>query len=89
VKAVLSNAKLGFSKPLEVFNTLLQKGHFSKIYEKEQELSTELNRHYYEKTIINSFTLPESKKQIPRKPQENGFSLNFSTSSLKVTKAWP
>jgi hypothetical protein len=83
---LLANDKIGFIKPLENFNSLLQKGYFSNLYTKEREIESRLSRYNYEKAIIDSFEPVEARKPPVKKPQENGFMFTISSSRSSLNQ---
>lgn len=83
---LLANQKLGFTKPLETFNSLLQKGYFSVLYGKEREIESKLSRFNYSQAILDNLEPSEIKKQPQKKTHDNSFLLNFSSSMITLIK---
>ena len=48
------NEKMGFGAPLEQFNHLLQKGHFSELYHREREVERLTNSFHYKQVALQN-----------------------------------
>lgn len=81
-----SNQKIGFIKPLENFTNLLQHGHFSAFYQREQEIASQINSYYYKKTILDNSDRANTSKFLTKRAKEEGFRERNPLSKFRANK---